>query len=655
MFLRKFTLWLYLLLFISCHHESEKITKVILLSADNKEEITRVIEHERNLGDNRKIRAAEFLISNMSDKYFLDGDEINSYNSIFSVFAIYHKRKQFIYKNSPVIQSKWDSILSIYGHPVLDEMERVQDYHKIKSNFLINNIDSAFLDYKGKWGKHLSFDQFCEYLLPYRNYNEKLEPWRGILYSTYKPLFDSVRNKGIYQAVESVNTALERILDTNHTLWDYPFDISTTNMLLGRRGSCKQVVSHTALIFRANGIPVGIDYTPLWGDRPNGHYWNNVILENGKNFSFEAASIPFGAVKKFPYRLAKVYRRTFGIQKSEVPDNMNEVPENLLDNRRIDITEEYTKSYDIVVPLLRVQQALTTKNAVICTFGKQEWKAQDWGKVISGKSYFKKIGSNILYIVMYYKNGEYIPASMPFILTKDGKLNFINPNFRETQSVKLTRKNPNWPVNIKNNEMSLGIRFQGANKSDFSDSIDIYTINEIPTGFEEIKVSSSKKFKYVRMISQQKKNAVIAELEFYVKRNNQKETLVKDGKIIGYPKVTDDAGTPYKNAFDGNPETYFMGGKKTAGWTGLVLKQPSRITKIRYCPRSDTNFILVGDTYELVIWNGMRWVSLGKKIALKQELVYRNVPKNSLMLLHNLSRGNEERIFTYQKEKQVWW
>jgi len=36
-------------------------------------------------------------------------------------------------------------------------------------------------------------------------------------------------------------------------------------------------------------------------------------------------------------------------------------------------------------------------------------------------------------------------------------------------------------------------------------------------------------------------------------------------------------------------------------------------------------------------------------------LQYDNVPENSLLLLRNHTKGREERIFTYENGKQVWW
>ena len=47
----------------------------------------------------------------------------------------------------------------------------------------------------------------------------------------------------------------------------------------------------------------------------------------------------------------------------------------------------------------------------------------------------------------------------------------------------------------------------------------------------------------------------------------------------------------------------------------------------------------------------------GKKIGdgRLQYLEYTNAPSNALFLLRNHTKGQEERIFTYENGEQVWW
>lgn len=49
-----------------------------------------------------------------------------------------------------------------------------------------------------------------------------------------------------------------------------------------------------------------------------------------------------------------------------------------------------------------------------------------------------------------------------------------------------------------------------------------------------------------------------------------------------------------------------------------------------------------------------KWISLGRRIAEEFYLDY-EVPRNALLWLRNCTKGVEERIFTIEKGKQVWW
>ncbi len=51
----------------------------------------------------------------------------------------------------------------------------------------------------------------------------------------------------------------------------------------------------------------------------------------------------------------------------------------------------------------------------------------------------------------------------------------------------------------------------------------------------------------------------------------------------------------------------------------------------------------------------MGWVSLGTKISNDYFLNYDNVPSGALYWLKNHTRGIEERIFTIENGKQIFW
>lgn len=52
------------------------------------------------------------------------------------------------------------------------------------------------------------------------------------------------------------------------------------------------------------------------------------------------------------------------------------------------------------------------------------------------------------------------------------------------------------------------------------------------------------------------------------------------------------------------------------------------------------------------IWIG---VSLGKQIADDFNLTFHHVPQNALLLLRDLTKGTDERIFLYEDAKRIWY
>jgi hypothetical protein len=292
-------------------------------------------------------------------------------------------------------------------------------------------------------------------------------------------------------------------------------------------------------------------------------------------------------------------------------------------------------------------------HVIICTYG-YDWVPQAWSDIKNNKAQFKNMGTNLVYVVMYYYQKKLYPATLPFICDKDGKQLFIKPS-QQIQSVSLERKYPYFNLNYRNAVCFLNGRLQGSNKINFEDAVDLYTVKEVPTRFMDIALKLPQKFRYARYLAATGQKTNLAELEFYTTGRKSKDTIRIAGNTMGAPELSKDLGTGYQNAFDGKPETYFSGDKDSISWAGMDFEQAMSLTKIRYCPRSDTNFILIGDTYELFVWQMDHWLSLGKQVATRQTITYNNVPSNGLYLLHDISHGNEQRIFTYAQNKQVWW
>ena len=165
-FIRFFSL--ILLLSVSCRHNAPTLDQALQQAGENRAELEKVLDHYRqNPADSQKYRAAEYLIRYMPFHTSVGG----AYEAYYDIV---------------------DSLLSLPDRTgVMKQIERVSDSLKpqvytqrdiqvVSADYLIRNIEAAFEDWKHTgWAGHLNFDQFCEYLLPYKCIDtQPLDNWR---------------------------------------------------------------------------------------------------------------------------------------------------------------------------------------------------------------------------------------------------------------------------------------------------------------------------------------------------------------------------------------------------------------------------------------------------------------------------------------------
>jgi len=193
-------------------------------------------------------------------------------------------------------------------------------------------------------------------------------------------------------------------------------------------------------------------------------------------------------------------------------------------------------------------------------------------------------------------------------------------------------------------------KFEGANRSDFSDSETIFIIPDtVALKYRISKVDKPKNYKYVRYLFPDSCFGSLGEISFF---SNQLVVPIK-GSPIKSAKVTNE---DLAIAFDGKWDKFIHTPLKddyNREWIGLDFHQSKYITQIGYSPRNDGNNIEKGMEYELYYWDG-KWITLGRQLAMTDDLIVKKVPVNALLLLRNLTAGKEERIFLYENGKQIW-
>jgi hypothetical protein len=673
-----------LLYLTGCNNYPEPVNEALMKMSDgNKIKFEKVIKHFHSPKDSLKLKATYFLIENMDGLGYYTGSQIKDYNVIFDILASQptdYKVNMPWYCNG--VSLLFDSLQKIYGPLVLRNLYFVRDVDVFTSEAMIQYINESFNAWNNPWSKKfVSFSDFCNYVLPYRNFEEPLEPWREMFTKKYKWIHDSVSNDAdIMDVASKLNKGSE--LKYSDGFEKYIVSIAPSLLLKSGYGACVDNSNYKAMIMRAQGIPTTIDFMPQYGTDHNHHYWNSIMDRNGNFVSFEEPLSDINAWVANKYRISKVYRKIFSKNSKIVKllkDANGDVPPIFLDSRYIDVTQQYVAITNVKLQLKNIPKI--AKYVYAAVFNDAGWTPIDYAEIINKKTVeFTNLGREVIYLPLIYSNRQYIPVSLPFKITKKGFIEYIEPK-EEKINVILTRKYHLHQRMINWQNCLNESKFEGANQFDFSDAVTLAIIKHSPgEHFEELSSLSNKSFKYLRFVFSHQEltlpyegdGASIAEIEFI----NSANQLIK-GIPFGSPCRKYNPYTP-NLCFDGNPLTFFEDARfeiitnpfvklseanntskderyTTWKYVGLKLNNPAQVTKIRYIARNDMNSIQPGDEYELLFWDNKTFKSLGKKFASDTLIGFNNVPKGSLLWLRDLSAGKEERIFTWEDGKQVWW
>ena len=95
-----------------------------------------------------------------------------------------------------------------------------------------------------------------------------------------------------------------------------------------------------------------------------------------------------------------------------------------------DVTSKYFLTSDLEIPIDMVPRIKLNDMYVLIASAVRDdmnpWRIVDFGTMKRGKACFHDMGREVLYRVMGYEGNRLINLSEPFILHKDGSLEYIN-------------------------------------------------------------------------------------------------------------------------------------------------------------------------------------------------------------------------------------
>lgn len=645
--------------FNGCSKDDLYLRYALKAAGDNKFELKTVLKHYRTVDrDPEKLLAAKYLISNMPAHYsYRDTAAINSY---------YSKALQIL-GTGPSPDWQRDTLRQISDSQYGDILRNIiSDAEVITADYLIYSIDHAFDKWRTEpWSKHLSYEDFRDWILPYKVTElQSLDGWRDTLSEKYSDSLktvpsEDVERNSIYGAIEIVRNEIHTKQSAigHRIMWEDRNSIpmrSAATFVRMTYGGCVDYVTMGVAVFRSLGLPSAIDMVPAWGRNSEGHSWYVFPDDRGREQATVNSLILPAGIQFYPYeRIPKVWRTTYSVNRDLVKYRNTAKYIHPFELCQQDVTDHYniTSDLEIKVDKERVKKLQDRKYVYIAmainSMGPQ-WQVLDYGVLKRGKACFKKMGRNMLYMVLGYDGNGLVPISSPFILQKNGMIEYCDDeNNTETISMDLRRKyyESYNVVNMRNR--ILGGMFQCSDYCNFKEAVTLFTIErtDIP---DRMELKADRPYRYWRYMTPDGSWGSISELSFYDVEGNKLE-----GRGIANPEAGQDA---IDRAYDGDLLSNFEINQPDGNWVGMDMGKPIDVRYASVSPRSDDNDVCSGNEYELLFFDGNKWRSLGYRIADGNSLHYDNIPLNTLLWLRNYTRGNNERPFIIRENGEIeWW
>ena len=297
--------------------------------------------------------------------------------------------------------------------------------------------------------------------------------------------------------------------------------------------------------------------------------------------------------------------------------------------------------------------AVQTKKAFyyLSVFNNHGWVPVDWAASNRGKVTFHNVENSSVYLVLTHDGTQFTHVSYPFILS-NSQPDFIIPDHEQLTDMYIDRKYYMKDVAYTRMNGMIGGLFQGANREDFSDAVRLWRISGYPRfSFQYAGLPpTGKAYRYFRYVAPDGTKGNVSEIEAFDRNGERIE-----GKRVFGTKGNNWSALEY--IYDGDPLSYYEAEEDAMPvWAAVDFGEPREIGSLRYICRNDDNTIREDDAYELFYCDDTGWHSLGKRTGDRNHaFVFKGAPSNALYWLRDYTRGKEERIFTYEDGKQVWW
>lgn len=422
------------------------------LAGRNRSELAKVLRHySRHREDSLKLEAARFLINNM-----LYHHGTNQYLTDRNGSMVVFDYDRFL----PGDFRRLISVMDSTGYRYKREAP-VYDIQVIKADYLIENIDDAFTAWNYPWARHLSFDDFCEHILPYRSQTEPLSSYRKYFMEQFSWVSDSLT--GTYDLIDLINIVKrhleERVAYSEEIPLFYqgyldPFELEQVKV-----AACENLALYFQLALRSLGVPARCDKVLAWRHRSSQHLYNSVADKDGTEYYFGLHGKFRGVIDRHLNR-TRTWRLTFAISTS---------PEELAGAKGLHpqfINPYYQDITPLYAPVKRLEFPIDRRYSgefiYLCVFNFGDWRPVAFttaGK--EGKVIFSSVTPETIYRLCNFNSDEMVHLTLPFRFDSLSNTKMLIPDFGNSQSI-IIEKSPDqhWiRLNTSGNESWFTLQY----------------------------------------------------------------------------------------------------------------------------------------------------------------------------------------------------
>lgn len=414
-----------------------EVEKVLVKAGTNRIELERFLNYCRQTNDSLKWKAGCFLVANMDAHYSENYKWITQENQPYQF-------DELGYPNFDQAQAARDKL--ILEKKMKAEYFKTEDVETVTADFLANHLRHSFEKWKQHWAKHLTFDQFCETLLPYRSVNEKLEDWQPLFEKEFG-FMSEFKDQELLKATERINKYI-----FNYFVSSFNFEnrvepisfLSPKQLLFRKQGPCQDNVNYISLAMKSQGLPCYVDFVPYHATSTGRHYWNTTITGEGDIFPFETDNAGFHKykIKREP---GKVFRICYAKQPNNLTDSYPDepIPNNHLRFKNIkDVTADYWKVTNV---FWAKPVDLKPKVVFISVFNGLNWRCTDWCKTNANVLQFRNMSTGVVYLPVQFNGQRNIAIGYPQTIDSTGLKILLKPDLKNTMKI-IMREQENYLI-----------------------------------------------------------------------------------------------------------------------------------------------------------------------------------------------------------------